>query len=131
MAIKKYERKCNEDCFHCEYDDCILTYEECGEIENRNQTKKSKSKYKPTDWKDPEQIRAYHRAKYYEHKEREQAYKKEYYKRNRERFIRQALESQKRKRGSANGGNDCNATDNSAYGLQGKSRCTNSRATTN
>lgn len=83
-------KKCNGDCFNCEYDDCILEYddvpldEELDEFildkETYEERKRSREFYK----NNKEWFREYHRNYYLKHKDKFKAYKHAYYIKNKE-----------------------------------------------
>ena len=97
-------KKCDGDCFHCKFDDCILDYDEVPLDENLDdyildpdevrKREKSRRKYR----ENREHIRALWDKYYYSHKEKIKEYKHKYYLKHKDRIIKQQVNYQKKRR---------------------------------
>lgn len=76
---------CNQDCFNCKFDDCILTDEEI-EVAVMNEK----------EYKTPEQLRQQAIKYYWEHREVRKEYKKKHYAEHREELKKYAREYKKK-----------------------------------
>ena len=89
------KQKCDGDCFHCKFDDCILNYDEVPMDERLDdfilddkivkRRERMRQKYK----ENRDHIRALWDKHYYANKEKFKEYKHEYYLKNRKRILKQ------------------------------------------
>lgn len=82
--------KCNNNCFNCNYNDCIkegITWEEYCEIESRKERKICDSDKGQWNHRHPEKIKQYKKKYHNKNKESENKKSREYYYKHREEIL--------------------------------------------